>query len=121
MVPAAVDVVTALPTLSTGKVDRVALSRSFRPASPAGRPPEGERERVVCDVLSDLLTHPVEDVEADFFELGGHSLLAARAVSALRRRTGLRLTMAHLLSSPTAAGLAATLDELDEASLVGSS
>ncbi|WP_196467659.1 non-ribosomal peptide synthetase [Planomonospora sp. ID91781] len=119
MVPAAVSVVAVLPTLPTGKVDRTALARLSPRGPVAGRPPEGERELLVCEVLGELLTRPVEDAGADFFELGGHSLLAARAVSALRRRTGLRLTMAHLLAAPTAEGLAAALDRLAEDSLVG--
>ncbi|GGL14177.1 non-ribosomal peptide synthetase [Planomonospora parontospora] len=119
MVPAAVAVVAALPTLPTGKVDRTALARLSPRGPVTGRPPAGERELLVCEVLGELLARPVEDAGADFFELGGHSLLAARAVSALRRRTGLRLTMAHLLAAPTAEGLAAALDGLAEDSLVG--
>ncbi|WP_283138051.1 non-ribosomal peptide synthetase [Rhizohabitans arisaemae] len=112
MVPVVVDVLPALPVATTGKVDRTALALTSSPASPTGRPPAGERERQVCAVLGELLGRPLDDVDADFFELGGHSLLAARAVSALRRLTGLRLTMRHLLAQPTAAGVAAELDRI---------
>jgi hypothetical protein len=59
-----------------------------------------------------VLPQPVSDIHADFFELGGHSLLAARAVAALRKSTGLRLSVRHLLAHPTAAHLAAELDRL---------
>ncbi len=112
MVPTVVDVVRALPTLPTGKVDRNALARATVSAA-TGREPGSERERQVCQVFGDLLSRPVRDVDANFFQLGGHSLLAARAVAVLRRSTGLRLSIRHLLTNPTAAGLAAELGRLD--------
>jgi amino acid adenylation domain-containing protein len=114
MVPGAVHVLPALPTTTTGKTDRAALARLAVAAASSGQAPDTERERQVCAVWSELLARPVGDVDANFFEIGGHSLLAARAVSALRRATGLRLTLRHLLANPTAAGLAAELDRLAE-------
>ncbi|HLU99140.1 MAG TPA: non-ribosomal peptide synthetase [Thermobifida alba] len=110
--PASVTVLDSLPTAPTGKVDRAALATLAPPPSTTGRPPSGARETEVCAVLSEVLGRPVTDAEADFYALGGHSLLAARTVSALRRRTGLRITMRHLLAAPTAAGIAAALDAL---------
>jgi amino acid adenylation domain-containing protein len=115
MVPAAIDVLGALPLTGTGKVDRAALARAdHAPASAVatGRAPSTERELQICALWTELLQREVEDVDSDFFELGGHSLLAARAVSSLRRTTGLRLTMRHLLANPTAARLAAELDRI---------
>jgi amino acid adenylation domain-containing protein len=112
MMPA-VTVLPAIPVSATGKVDRAALARACAAAtSPAGHPPHTERERQVCDAWSAVLPQPVSDIHADFFELGGHSLLAARAVAELRKSTGLRLSVRHLLAHPTAAHLAAELDRL---------
>ena len=112
MMPA-VTVLPAIPVSATGKVDRAALARACAAAtSPAGHPPHTERERQVCDAWSAVLPQPVSDIHSDFFELGGHSLLAARAVAALRKSTGLRLSVRHLLANPTAAHLAAELDRL---------
>lgn len=113
LVPAVVEVVPALPTMLTGKVDRSALARTITsPAVVARRAPSTECERQICQTWSELLSRTVADVDANFFDLGGHSLLAARAVAALRRSTGLRLTVRHLLAHPTAAALAAELDRL---------
>ncbi len=113
MVPAVVDVVPALPMLPSGKVDRAALARaSVSAGSAAGRQPGTARERLVCQTFGELLERPVGDADADFFALGGHSLLAARAVAALRRATGLPLSMRHLLANPTASALAAEMDRL---------
>ncbi|MFB9413843.1 non-ribosomal peptide synthetase [Dactylosporangium matsuzakiense] len=111
MVPAIVTVVAVLPSLPTGKVDRGALARTGGPAA-GGQAPSTDRERQVCAAWAELLKRPVEDVTASFFELGGHSLLAARAVGALRRSTGLPLSVHHLLLDPTAASLAREMDQL---------
>ncbi|HEX6526494.1 MAG TPA: non-ribosomal peptide synthetase [Streptosporangiaceae bacterium] len=111
MVPGTVEVIAALPTLPTGKVDRATLARTAG-ATAVERPPSTERERQVCEAWSELLSRPVNDVQANFFELGGHSLLAARAVGVLRRSTGLPLSVRHLLDAPTAAALARELDRL---------
>jgi amino acid adenylation domain-containing protein len=114
MRPSVVDVVDVLPALPTGKVDRAALARTAG-ARIGGRPPETELERQICEVWSGLLARPVDDVDANFFEIGGHSLLAARAVNALRRRTGRQVSMRHLLDGPTAAALSRAIEGLDRA------
>ncbi|NKE58807.1 non-ribosomal peptide synthetase [Lentzea sp. PSKA42] len=112
-VPAFVEVVAALPTQATGKIDRAALVRDVVPSgTPRGRAPETAHEHEVCRAWGDLLGQPVIDVDADFFEMGGHSLLAAQAIAGLRRTTGVRLTMEDLLAEPTAAALASRLDRL---------
>ncbi|RJQ74579.1 peptide synthetase [Pseudonocardiaceae bacterium YIM PH 21723] len=111
-VPAFVDLVAALPVQRTGKIDRDALAAVPRARIVAGTAPRTDHEREVCRVWSELLPEPVTDVQADFFTVGGHSLLAARAVTELRRSTGLRLSLAHLMAEPTVAAVAAELDRL---------
>lgn len=111
MVPRLVRSVDGLPTTSTGKVDRQAVAAAAVAQAPdvADRP-STPTQQLVAEVWGELLGRPVDDVHADFFDLGGHSLLAARVVSALRRRTGLRLTMGHLLTAPSVAGVAEQID-----------
>src|SRR5260370_5933181 len=77
MVPATVAVVAALPALPTGKVDRDTLAR-ITAATAIGRPPGTERERQGCPTWRELLSRPVDDVQAHFFALRGHSRLALR-------------------------------------------
>jgi surfactin synthase thioesterase subunit/acyl carrier protein len=117
MVPGVIDVVASLPVTVNGKVDREALAREAAASVPvlAGRGPSTPRETAVCEAWSSVLDRQVADVDANFFELGGHSLLAARAVSALRERTGVRLSMQDLLAHPTPAALAAELDRAGDA------
>ena len=116
MVPAVVEAVTELPVTAHGKADRAALAELVAGAqvSADGRPPATERERQVCEVWSSVLPRPVYDVDVNFFAAGGHSLLASRAVVALRKATGLRLSIKDLLSHPTPAELAKKLDRLAE-------
>jgi amino acid adenylation domain-containing protein len=116
MVPVVVEPMTELPTTPHGKADRAALAELVATArASVGRPPSTDRERQVCEVWSSVLPRPVYDVDANFFAAGGHSLLASRAVVALRKVTGLRLSIKDLLSHPTPAELARTLDRLAEA------
>ncbi|MGV7206954.1 Pls/PosA family non-ribosomal peptide synthetase [Oxalobacteraceae bacterium A2-2] len=90
MVPGRYEMMSAMPRLTSGKIDRKALK-----ALPLGAPPPGS----AAD--SDLPETPAEEVlfaalatlfpgqpilrQADFFsDLGGHSFFAARLASALR-------------------------------------
>jgi amino acid adenylation domain-containing protein len=116
MVPSVVEAVAELPVTAHGKADRKALADlvATAQASSNGRPPATERERQVCEVWSSVLPRPVYDVDANFFASGGHSLLASRAVVALRKATGLRLSIKDLLTHPTPAELAKKLDRLAE-------
>jgi amino acid adenylation domain-containing protein len=117
MVPAFLEVLPALPTLASGKVDRGhlpppsggRLRATDRPRVPASTPIEVE----LAAVWAEVFAVGAEDVsvEDDFFlDLGGHSLLAAGAVSTLRRRqVGRNLAIGDLYAHPTIAGLARLL------------
>ncbi|MFL6122077.1 non-ribosomal peptide synthetase [Actinophytocola sp.] len=115
--PVVVEAVTELPVTLQGKVDRAALAaRITQVREDTGTPPRTDTERLVCEVLSSVLPRPVYDIEANFFDAGGHSLLASRAVVALRRATGLRLSVKDLLTHPTPAELARKLDRVAQES-----
>ncbi|WP_405086532.1 Pls/PosA family non-ribosomal peptide synthetase [Microbispora sp. NBC_01389] len=116
MVPSFLDVVAALPTMPSGKVDRGRLPR------PTGRrligsgpvaPAEGSLETRLRAVWAEEFGLGPESlsVEADFFtDLGGHSLLAARIVSLLRTsEIGAGLAVRDLYANPTVRRLAAHL------------
>ncbi|MGA2991633.1 MAG: Pls/PosA family non-ribosomal peptide synthetase, partial [Candidatus Korobacteraceae bacterium] len=110
MVPAYLDVVDALPMLSSGKVDRKRLPP---PASPlidetaADSPPANALERKIADVWAAVFNNPQIGAQQDFFlDLGGHSLLAAQMVSHLRSRAGLHIAVRDVYSFPTIRKLA---------------
>ncbi|WP_250793289.1 Pls/PosA family non-ribosomal peptide synthetase [Micromonospora phytophila] len=116
MVPSFLDVVAALPTMPSGKVDRKRLPAPSRRLTRATGPlvaADGELEEQVRAAWAEAFGVEAEalSVEADFFtDLGGHSLLAARVVSLLRaRKIGVSPAIRDLYAHPTVRGMAAHL------------
>ncbi|MCW2688560.1 MAG: amino acid adenylation enzyme/thioester reductase family protein, partial [Mycobacterium sp.] len=103
--------VDALPTRTSGKVDRDAL-----PWPPPGEdkddaPDLGGTMGWLAGLWRDVLAAPVDGPEADFFALGGGSLSAAQLVAALRQRYP-QVTVAQLYDHPRLGSLAGFLDDL---------
>ena len=110
MIPAQFERLDALPTLTSGKVDKRALpapSQRTPNASAAG--PRGPLEETIGRCWSELFAVPMPPRDTDFFRgLGGHSLLAAQMVSRLRREPSLAgLSIRDVYEHPTIASLAA--------------
>ncbi len=88
MVPASFELLEALPTLLSGKVDRSALPapKLARSADDANLvPPSTPVEADIAAVCGEVLGRGAVSVEADFFDdLGGHSLRAGQLVTRLR-------------------------------------
>ena len=118
MVPAYIEVLDALPTMPSGKVDRSKLPEPTGRRLLAGDgvviAAGSDTERRLRAVWADVLgLEPDElSVTADFFtDLGGHSLLAATAVSLMRERgVGGSPAMRDLYANPTVRELGAHLD-----------
>jgi non-ribosomal peptide synthetase-like protein len=116
MIPARFEVVTTLPTLSSGKVDRKALKRAPLTAplldTEAQEEPRTDTEATLLDAARRVLPPGAISFDADFFtDLGGHSLLAARFVSVVRETERLAsITLQDLYAQRTLRALAAHLD-----------
>jgi non-ribosomal peptide synthetase-like protein len=111
MVPAYLDVLDALPMLSTGKVDRnrlpVPVLPLVDPAS-AGAPPATPLEAAIAEAWAALFRLDRVGVTQDFFlDLGGHSLLAAQMVALLRNRADVHVAVRDVYAHPTVRRLAA--------------
>ncbi|HZZ47054.1 MAG TPA: Pls/PosA family non-ribosomal peptide synthetase [Pseudonocardia sp.] len=104
-------VVDALPTRTSGKVDRAALPWPLdRPASsPHAGPVEGT-SAWLATIWHELLAAPV-DAHSHFFDLGGTSLATARLVARLREEYP-EASVSDVYQNPTLTGLATRLDEL---------
>ena len=105
LVPATITVLDALPMLPSGKIDRAALPEPVIVVA-QGRPPENDRERLLCDLFADLLGR--EDIDADqgFFALGGDSIMAIQLVNRARAE-GLAFSARDVLDGDSPAGIAA--------------
>ncbi|BDE11234.1 MULTISPECIES: Pls/PosA family non-ribosomal peptide synthetase [Mycobacterium] len=101
--------VEALPTRTSGKVDRDALP--WPPPGGTDETPElAGTAGVLAGLWRDLLGAEVVGPQADFFALGGGSLAAAQLVATLRRQYP-QITVADLYDHPRLGSLAGFLDE----------
>ncbi|MFH8759307.1 amino acid adenylation domain-containing protein [Streptomyces atroolivaceus] len=116
MVPGDWMVLDTLPLTANGKTDRKALPAPDRSRdSRAGEytAPRTPAERAIAEELAAALDLDQVGVHDRFFDLGGDSIRAIRAVGALQGR-GLTLSVQHLFTHPTAAGLATVATEAAE-------
>jgi amino acid adenylation domain-containing protein len=110
MVPSAFMHLSALPTTTSGKLDKAALPAPSPRGVGAQLPRTGTEMRVAA-LWADLLGMLVTDVDSDFFDMGGHSLLAARLISEIEHKFRVELSLATFLDSGrTVTELAALLD-----------
>ncbi|MFF2650667.1 amino acid adenylation domain-containing protein [Streptomyces sp. NPDC058045] len=113
MVPALYTVLDTLPLTPNGKVDRAALPEPDLGGRSEGRAPGSAKERLLCELIGELLG--VERVGPDdgFFALGGDSIVSIQLVSRALE-AGLEFTAADVLRHRTVADLAAAATGLDE-------
>ncbi|WP_298291164.1 non-ribosomal peptide synthetase [Thiomonas sp.] len=113
MVPQHIIALTALPLLPNGKIDRKRLPSPLAASAPATverRQPHTATQRLVADVMQQVLHLPGLALDDDFFALGGHSLLAAQLAARLRQQTGLDVQMRTVFDTPTIEGLSRWID-----------
>ncbi|MGX1778308.1 non-ribosomal peptide synthetase [Nocardia brasiliensis] len=112
LVPEAGVILDALPQLSSGKVDRVAVQRIPVESTVAIVPylaPRYAMERALAELWLGVLDVPRVGVDDNFFDLGGHSLLLARIQNLLSEQLGCEVSLLDLYEHPTVAQLAAHL------------
>ncbi|MFI8191829.1 amino acid adenylation domain-containing protein [Streptomyces sp. NPDC085946] len=110
MVPAAFVPLPALPLTPNGKVDRAALPEPVLPAT-GRRDPGTPREKLLCELFSQVLGLDPVGADDDFFALGGDSILSIRLVSQARA-AGLDAGVRDVFEHRTAARLAEAVGDL---------
>jgi non-ribosomal peptide synthetase-like protein len=116
MIPSIIEIVSDLPRLPNGKLDRAALpGRRGRPKSVPALAGCGGTQAKLLEAWRALFCFEDVAIHDDFFcDLGGHSLLAARVVSSLRNDERFAtLTVRDLYAHPTISRLAAEIDSRD--------
>lgn len=114
MIPAAFVWLDNFPLTASGKVDRKSL-----PAPTVSRPEIGTlyrkasniSEQRIAELWAELLDLDRIGADDNFFELGGNSLLAQQTIAQLRQRHGWVIPITKLYQFPSAAQLAATVDQ----------
>jgi len=96
MIPTSFVMMSELPRLANGKIDRNALAASsaeLRPTAAATNAPTTPAEKALADIWSELLGVGNDAIERsdNFFDLGGDSLQASRVVIAFHRMSGVQL------------------------------
>ncbi|HEX8935881.1 MAG TPA: amino acid adenylation domain-containing protein, partial [Pseudonocardiaceae bacterium] len=110
MVPALFVTLDELPLGPTGKLDRNALPAPDQLITPVAEyvAPRTDTERVLADILGQVLGAERVGVHDNFFELGGDSILSIQVVSRARQE-GVRLNTKDIFFRQTIAELAAGL------------
>ena len=119
MVPAEVDVVSAIPLTVNGKVDRAALRVHYDSASrghgsmpePLCRPVSAS-ERLVAGQWGLLLGLDPDRLHTNqsLFAVGGDSLVASRVLAAVERLAGVRVSLSDFYATPTVRWTAEAID-----------
>lgn len=111
-VPSRFIVLSELPKLPNGKVDRGKLPAAPTELGPdtTYTAPQSPQEISVAAVWADVLGVPRVGVHDDFFELGGNSLSAAQMAARVRAETGIAVNLRKLFEDPTVARLVTQLD-----------
>ncbi|MCW5326624.1 non-ribosomal peptide synthase/polyketide synthase [Pseudomonas aeruginosa] len=120
MVPAHMLLLENLPLTPNGKINRKALplpdASAVRDAHVA---PEGELERAMAAIWSEVLKLGHIGRDDNFFELGGHSLLVTQVVSRVRRRLDLQVPLRTLFEHSTLRAYAQAVAQLAPAAQGG--
>ncbi len=108
MVPSRFVFMTALPTLSNGKVDRMSLPALQRKEvlkrmhKAAGT----KKEKQIAQIWKDLLSLEDVGIDDNFFDLGGDSISVVQMISRVRQLFDVPISLRAVFKLPTIAALA---------------
>jgi amino acid adenylation domain-containing protein len=114
MVPSTLILISSMPVLHSGKIDRKALAAlpEEREKTRARETAENPLERPLSEIWARELNLPHVGPEDDFFELGGDSLAAMSLVPSIEAALGIEIPLRALFDAPTVRQLARFLETL---------
>ncbi|MFI8664362.1 amino acid adenylation domain-containing protein [Rhodococcus qingshengii] len=110
-IPSAIVVLEAMPLTGSGKLDRPSLPTPELVTTGVDDPPITETERVLAELMSDLLSTTAVGRGDGFFALGGDSIISVQLASRARLR-GLPVSAHMIFEHPTLEELAAACDRV---------
>lgn len=113
MIPAEFLPLECFPLTPNGKVDRKALSETYREERSDQADPTSLESRILT-LWSDVLGHRVADPTANFFDLGGSSIHLAVIHVRLREMTGRDFPITDLFAHPNARSVSKHLSPKQE-------
>ena len=111
MVPFLV-VLSRLPLMPNGKVDRAALPEVNLESDAAYEPPTTDMEKLLAEIWQEILDKQQIGIKDNFFELGGHSLKATQVITRVYKKTQRKLELREIFVNSTIESLAKVI-ELD--------
>lgn len=112
MVPAAIELLDALPLTPSGKVDRNLLKTwQLSTSIDVDQPATTDVEHRLLALWQDLLPTNVPGIHENFFLCGGHSIAAARLVSRINQSFGIELSISSVFNHPTVAEQARLVEQ----------
>jgi acyl-CoA synthetase (AMP-forming)/AMP-acid ligase II/acyl carrier protein len=112
MVPASIALLDKLPLNANGKIDRQALVAFEFQKESKGNAARNDTEKVLAEIWAALLKVDCIGVDDDVFDLGAHSLMAMKALTQIRERFDVNLSLRNLFERPTVAGLAEAVESI---------
>lgn len=108
MVPVHFEQIPTMPMTPSGKRDDAALMRRplTAPAQGSSDPPRNDVERILAEMLCDLLSRGEIGVHDNLFDAGASSITAMRLAVLIEQRFGVPMPLSRLISEPTIAELA---------------
>jgi thioesterase domain-containing protein/acyl carrier protein len=107
MIPAAIEIIEAMPLSPNGKIDKSKLNptleREGQKAQIAGSQNLAEN---LCRLWEDILDVPEIQLDDDFYDLGGHSLLAVEMADRIEHEFNSRIEITDLIGVSTVRQLA---------------
>ncbi|MFF3485870.1 amino acid adenylation domain-containing protein [Streptomyces sp. NPDC002701] len=117
MIPSTVEYLDRVPRTGSGKTDRNALAERAPGPGTRSAPSGSGPERAVVAVWQRALGVAALSAQDDVFELGAHSLQAIQVANRLAAELRCDVKVAWLFQHPTPAGLAAFLQQREQASV----
>jgi amino acid adenylation domain-containing protein len=114
MIPPRLEVLTALPTSPSGKIDRrrLPIIDAHRVRIGSTDPPLTATGHTVAEIWCQLLGITEVGADDNFFDLGGHSLMAVKLVTRLSERFGVPFSVNEVFEHQVLGALASHADNV---------